>query len=159
MHRKSSSSSSPIAAKRMTATKTSTSFSSLQSQSTTDNTDNHRSMLLGDVGNQESMVHLLNTAASSNNFSLDRMDEKTSENVIVSVRVRPLSDSELSSYQQHVWDVLPGPLGRISMNDSWRERLRKPINSVEYQYGTHGCNIFHLCTIPSNNQPHLRVLP
>lgn len=67
--------------------------------------------------------------------SLERTDSK-SENVIVSVRVRPLSESELGSYQQHVWDILPGPLGRIAMNEGWRERLRKPINSVEYQYGT-----------------------
>lgn len=57
------------------------------------------------------------------------------ENVMVAVRIRPLSVSEMSYNQQNIWDVMPGQLGRVSMNDDWRDRLRKSSTGGEYFYG------------------------
>jgi hypothetical protein len=55
------------------------------------------------------------------------------ENVRVSVRVRPLSDSELAKREAHIWDMVPGPYGRISMQSDWKDRFRKV--ATDYQFG------------------------
>ena len=60
----------------------------------------------------------------------------TAENVSVAVRVRPLSDTEVSTNQQNIWDVLPGDAGRVAMNTMWRERLRKMTGIADFQFGT-----------------------
>lgn len=57
------------------------------------------------------------------------------ENVLVAVRVRPLSISEVNTNQASIWDVIPGQLGRITMNKEWRDRLRKTSTNDEYFYG------------------------
>lgn len=61
-------------------------------------------------------------------------DSNKDENVIVSVRVRPLSESEQQSKEAHIWDLVPGPYGKIMMQEDWKDRLRKA--AAEYQFGT-----------------------
>ena len=54
------------------------------------------------------------------------------ESVTVSVRVRPLSQTETQQSQSHIWQVIPGPLGQINMLAEWKDRLRKV--SAEHQF-------------------------
>jgi Kinesin motor domain len=74
-----------------------------------------------------------NPSSSQTSPSMTRAATAKSENVLVSVRVRPLSDVELKRSEQHIWDVLPGPLGSVKLSDEWKERLRKT-GAGEYVY-------------------------
>jgi hypothetical protein len=79
------------------------------------------------------------TSTSSLNSSNIRYSSKkdlsnAGENVMVSVRLRPLSEMELQLNHQHVWDAVPGECGTVSMKDTWKEKLRKTSNAADYVY-------------------------
>lgn len=71
-----------------------------------------------------------NEALNKSNSSL----KSNQENVMVSIRIRPLSISELGNNETHVWDVVPGVGGRISLNNVWKEKLNKTSNINEYSF-------------------------
>ena len=78
----------------------------------------------------------LNAVTHHTSTSAERLDSQTpkSENVLVSVRVRPLSISEISSGHHEVWTAKAGTLGNIALDDTWKERLRKSQTVTSFQF-------------------------
>lgn len=102
----------------------------------------------------QNLISSPSASASRRASSMNRIDIndlQKSENVMVSVRVRPLSDSERENGQHTIWEAHQGEkFGRISMDSEWKERLRKNTAITEFFYGKfHSRNVIYYD--PTNN--------
>ncbi|KAI3642734.1 hypothetical protein MP228_012289 [Amoeboaphelidium protococcarum] len=74
----------------------------------------------------------IDQSGQSSSITISRTSKQ--ENVIVGVRVRPLSSQELESRDQEIWEVSAGMPGQCNMSQEFTERMKRPPGSTDYAF-------------------------